>query len=171
MVRTTLSSERRGGASGEDWLFLRRPAHRLAGPRALIRQVDTFVSVTFHPAVQHWFRSSFAEPTPAQRLSWPIVAEAKNVLLVAPTGSGKTLAAFLALIDRLIRDPHDAAGVRVLYVSPLKALNNDIYRNLEMPLAGIARAAAELGTPVPELRTAVRTGDTRMDERQRMARR
>ena len=126
--------------------------------------------MTFHPAVQAWLDATFAEPTPAQRAAWPRIAEGSHTLLVAPTGSGKTLAAFLALIDRLLRDPREGGGVRVLYVSPLKALNHDIQRNLDAPLAGIVRLAAERGEALPALRTAVRTGDTLANERHRMTR-
>src|SRR5947208_12592582 len=93
----------------------------------------TFVRmIPFALAVQRRFDASFRAPTQAQTLAWPAIAGGDNVLLVAPTGSGKTLASFLALIDRLLREPRNDAGVRVLYVSPLKALNNDIYRNLEV---------------------------------------
>ncbi len=139
--------------------------------------------MTFHPAVQAWFDATFREPTPAQRAAWPLIAAGEHTLLVAPTGSGKTLAAFLALIDRLLTcpppsaeppsaasGPRAGAGVRVLYVSPLKALNHDIQRNLDAPLAGIVRVAAERGEALPALRTAVRTGDTLANERHRMSR-
>ncbi len=124
----------------------------------------------FHSAVERWFREAFARPTRAQELAWPAIAWGQDVLLVAPTGSGKTLATFLALLDRLVREPRAEPGVRVLYVSPLKALNNDIHRNLELPLVGIAQAARELGLEIPEIRTAVRTGDTLANERHRMTR-
>jgi ATP-dependent Lhr-like helicase len=128
--------------------------------------------VTFlhHPAVSTWFERSYGSPTVAQERAWPIVSSGKDLLLAAPTGSGKTLAAFLSLIDRLCREPRDEQGVRVLYVSPLKALNNDIQRNLDDPLAGISRTGEELGIAVPEIRTAVRTGDTVANERHRMTR-
>ena len=118
-----------------------------------------------HPAVSTWFDRSYGSPTLAQERAWPIVAAGKDLLLAAPTGSGKTLAAFLSLIDRLSLEPRDEAGVRVLYVSPLKALNNDIQRNLDEPLAGIAAVAADLGIAAPQIRTAVRTGDTVANER------
>ena len=90
----------------------------------------------FLPPVQEWFRSALGEPTPAQRESWPLIAGGKHTLILAPTGSGKTLAAFLACLDNLWRQDPVPGGVRVLYVSPLKALNNDIYRNLQVPLEG-----------------------------------
>ncbi len=123
-----------------------------------------------HPAVARWFERSYGSPTAAQERAWPVVAAGGDLLLAAPTGSGKTLAAFLSLLDRICLEPHEARGVRVLYVSPLKALNNDIQRNLDEPLAGIVRTAAELGITVPEIRTAVRTGDTVANERHRMTR-
>ena len=105
-----------------------------------------------------WFEGAFAEPTPAQALGWPAIAKGGNVLIQAPTGSGKTLAAFLYGIDRLDATPGE--GLRLLYVSPLKALNYDVERNLRGPLAGLRS----------ELRVAVRTGDTPQKERQQMAR-
>ena len=80
----------------------------------------------FHPAVASWFREQFGEPTPPQRLGWPAIASGQNTLIVAPTGSGKTLAAFLAGLDHLWRTPGSEKGVRILYISPLKALNQDI---------------------------------------------
>jgi ATP-dependent Lhr-like helicase len=122
------------------------------------------------PAVADWFRASFGEPTPPQRLGWPAIAEGSNTLLFAPTGSGKTLAAFLACLDHLWRNPRDKPGVRILYVSPLKALNNDIYRNLQVPLEGILRVSKASGFPLPPLTMAVRTGDTSAKDRQRLLR-
>jgi ATP-dependent Lhr-like helicase len=96
----------------------------------------------FHPAVAAWFNQNFAAPTPAQADAWPAIKTERNVLIAAPTGSGKTLAAFLAAIDSLVRQGLDG-GLRnetqIVYVSPLKALSNDIQRNLEAPLAGIRR--------------------------------
>ena len=123
-----------------------------------------------HPAVATWFGRTYTSPTVAQERAWPVVAAGRDLLLAAPTGSGKTLASFLAILDRLHREPRDEAGVRVLYVSPLKALNNDIQRNLDQPLAGIAQVGAELGIAIPEIRTAVRTGDTVANDRHRMTR-
>ncbi len=123
----------------------------------------------FHPAVADWFRERFAAPTAVQQRAWPAIRSGQHALLAAPTGSGKTLAAFLAAIDELVRDAEAgrlADEVRVLYVSPLKALSNDIRRNLEEPLAGIQqRVLQPLG-----IRTAVRTGDTPAAERSRMRR-
>jgi ATP-dependent helicase Lhr and Lhr-like helicase len=110
----------------------------------------------FSAETRSWFKRTFAEPTPAQVLGWPVIATGKHTLIQAPTGSGKTLAAFLYGIDRLNAAP--GRGPRLLYVSPLKALNYDIERNLRGPLAGLQS----------ELRVAVRTGDTPQKERQRM---
>ena len=112
----------------------------------------------FSPATRRWFERAFAEPTPAQSLGWPAIAGGGHVLVQAPTGSGKTLAAFLIGIDRLNETPGE--GLRLLYVSPLKALNYDIERNLRSPLAGLGS----------RLSVAVRTGDTPADERRRMLR-
>jgi ATP-dependent Lhr-like helicase len=122
----------------------------------------------FLPPVAAWFRRALGSPTLVQSLGWPNIAAGKNTLLLAPTGSGKTLAAFLACLDHLWRQPELAPGVRVLYVSPLKALNNDIYRNLQAPLNGVAIQAAAMGVTIPELTAAVRTGDTPQAERQRL---
>src|SRR3954447_21925796 len=104
----------------------------------------------FHPAVSEWFRSALGEPTPAQALSWPHIKDGKTTLLLAPTGSGKTLAAFLSAIDRLARPPVPDAKkrLRVLYVSPLKALAVDVERNLRAPIAGIAAVGGRLGDEI-----------------------
>ena len=108
----------------------------------------------FLPAVSRWFRDTFGAPTPPQRRGWPPIAEGRNTLIFAPTGSGKTLAAFLAALDHLWRNPRATRAVRILYISPLKALNNDVHRNLELPLAGIEATAAAPGhaAPTPERR-------------------
>src|SRR3990172_6103430 len=127
--------------------------------------LDPVSALLRHPAVSAWFDRTYGTATPAQERAWPLVSAGKDLLLAAPTGSGKTLAAFLALIDRICLEPSDRTGVRVLYVSPLKALNNDIQRNLDEPLAGIAAVAAELGVPGPEVRTAGRAGDTGGNQR------
>jgi ATP-dependent Lhr-like helicase len=124
----------------------------------------------FLPAVGQWFRAALGAPTPAQRQGWPRIVAGQHTLILAPTGSGKTLAAFLACLDQLWRQPPRQAGVRVLYISPLKALNNDIHRNLQVPLDGITATARQLGQPLPLLETAVRTGDTSPRERQRLLR-
>jgi ATP-dependent Lhr-like helicase len=128
---------------------------------------------SFHPAVAAWFVRSFDAPTPAQARAWPALQAGRDVLVAAPTGSGKTLAAFLAAIDQLVKE--SLAGglpdeIRVLYVSPLKALSNDIHRNLEAPLAGIRAELAAQGAPDVDLRAVVRTGDSSQSERARMRR-
>ncbi len=127
-----------------------------------------------HPLVADWFLAKFGSPTEPQEQGWPEILAGRTTLISAPTGSGKTLAAFLICIDRLVRkalagDLHDR--VEVLYVSPLKALGNDIQKNLEGPLAEITALAGERGLLMPEIRTAVRTGDTLMKERRDMLRR
>jgi ATP-dependent helicase Lhr and Lhr-like helicase len=128
----------------------------------------------FHPAVQAWFNKTFPTgATPAQVEAWPAIAGGGHALIAAPTGSGKTLAAFLAAIDSLARE--GAAGAlqdvtRVVYVSPLKALSNDIQRNLEEPLAGISAEMLSHGSRAPVIRAAVRTGDTSQTERAMMRR-
>jgi ATP-dependent helicase Lhr and Lhr-like helicase len=131
-------------------------------------------AASFHPAVAAWFTRSFAAPTAAQAQAWPAIQASRHVLIAAPTGSGKTLAAFLAAIDMLVRQ--GTAGelrdeTQIVYVSPLKALSNDIRRNLEIPLADIREALRNLGLPDVEIRTWVRTGDTPAGERDRMRRR
>jgi ATP-dependent Lhr-like helicase len=127
----------------------------------------------FHPVVARWFGQTYGEPTLPQAQGWPLIGAGQNVLMLAPTGSGKTLAAFLKCLDWLYREGASGqnGGVRVLYISPLKALNNDIHRNLELPLQGIAALGREMGYDLPELRMAVRTGDTPSAERGRMLRR
>ncbi|MEA2697689.1 MAG: ATP-dependent helicase Lhr and Lhr-like helicase, partial [Myxococcales bacterium] len=130
----------------------------------------------FHPVVSAWLARRFAAPTPAQEKAWPLISEGRDVLVTAPTGSGKTLAAFLACLDRLIVEAMDRGGVlddrtAILYVSPLKALSNDIRRNLEEPLAELRDLAVEMGYPAPPIRTAVRTGDTTARERREATRR
>src|SRR6476619_6929819 len=127
-----------------------------------------------HPLVQEWFVQKFGTPTEPQEQGWPHILAGRTTLISAPTGSGKTLAAFLACIDRLVRkalagDLHDRT--EVLYVSPLKALGNDIQKNLEIPLGEILALAGERGLLMPEIRTAVRTGDTLMQERRAMLKR
>ena len=128
----------------------------------------------FHPAVAAWFDRSFGAPTPAQALAWPAIQAGRHTLIAAPTGSGKTLAAFLAAIDALVRQGMDGRlrdETQVVYVSPLKALSNDIQRNLEAPLAGIREALLVQGLPDVDIRTFVRTGDTPTAERDRARRR
>ena len=115
----------------------------------------------FAPATRAWFTATLGEPTPPQAQGWPAIQRGDHTLILAPTGSGKTLAAFLSGIDALYRDAAaEKTGIRLLYISPLKALNNDIERNLRAPLGGIRAQAQACGQTLPELRVAVRTGDT-----------
>src|SRR5580693_10155130 len=128
---------------------------------------------SFHPAVASSFARTFDAPTPAQTEAWPAIQSGRNVLVAAPTGSGKTLAAFLAAMDQLVREGIEGAlpdETRVVYVSPLKALSNDIQRNLEAPIEGIGAELASLGLPAVPLRAMVRTGDMPQSERARMRR-
>ena len=125
----------------------------------------------FLTPVQKWFSSHLGSPTDAQRLAWPTIRNGESALLLAPTGSGKTLSAFLACLDRLWRDPQNRNGVKVLYISPLKALNNDIERNLRQPLQGVVQTAEAVGHQLRELRAGVRTGDTPTRQRQEQIRR
>jgi len=128
----------------------------------------------FHPAVAAWFERSFRGPTAAQAQAWPAIKARRNVLIAAPTGSGKTLAAFMAAIDNLVRQGVDGTlrdETQVVYVSPLKALSNDIRKNLNAPLSGIRAALVEQCLADVDIRAWVRTGDTPAGERQRMGRR
>jgi ATP-dependent Lhr-like helicase len=128
----------------------------------------------FHPAVSTWFEKRFGSPTEPQARAWPEIHAGRNTLIAAPTGSGKTLAAFLAAIDDLVRQAvagELADETQVVYVSPLKALSNDVRKNLEEPLAGIRAELAERGLPEAEIRSFVRTGDTPASERTKMVRR
>ncbi len=131
------------------------------------------LSSIFHPAVAAWFGRSFAAPTAAQAAAWPAIQAGEHALVAAPTGSGKTLAAFLAAIDGLVRQ--GLAGelrdeTQIVYVSPLKALSNDVRRNLEAPLAGIRAELRARGLPDVDISSWVRTGDTPARERDRMRR-
>ncbi len=128
----------------------------------------------FDPLIAEWFNNRFAGPTEPQRLGWPQIRSGQDVLISAPTGSGKTLAAFLISLDGLVRVARGGAlpdRTEVVYVSPLKALSNDIRKNLEVPLAEIAALAAGKGIRLAPIRTAVRTGDTPAWERQQMSKR
>ncbi|MGO9419200.1 DEAD/DEAH box helicase [Roseiarcus sp.] len=136
-------------------------------------QADGGLAGLFHPAVAAWFQRAFRAPSPAQEEAWPAIKAGRHTLIAAPTGSGKTLAAFLAAIDDLVRQ--GLAGTltdatQVVYVSPLKALSNDIHRNLEAPLEGISLELTRSGYPDVAIRTLVRTGDTAANERARMRR-
>src|SRR4051812_6518563 len=139
----------------------------------------------FHPIVRRWFIETLGEPSAPQRAGWPAIARGEDTLILAPTGTGKTLAAFLWELNALITEGLEgplANAVHLLYVSPLKALNNDVQRNLETPLAQLkerfealgtdssTRPSGSLGMRFPEIRVAVRTGDTKSSERQRMLR-
>jgi ATP-dependent Lhr-like helicase len=130
----------------------------------------------FHPAVNAWFRQSFAAVTPAQAQAWPLIQQGRSTLIAAPTGSGKTLTAFLAVLDELVQLGLAHGGqlpqcTTVLYVSPLKALSNDIQLNLQRPLQGIAEQLAAMGLPQVAIVAGVRTGDTPQKERAAMRRR
>ena len=134
------------------------------------RQEDSSAVIDrFHPLVRDWFRDCFGKPTPPQAAGWKEIARGRDTLIAAPTGSGKTLAAFLWSINQLIGPAETAQDhTHVIYVSPLKALGNDIQKNLQEPLAEITRTGRRQGLPLREIRTAVRSGDTPATERQRM---
>ncbi|HEX6044463.1 MAG TPA: DEAD/DEAH box helicase [Pyrinomonadaceae bacterium] len=128
----------------------------------------------FHPAVARWFERSFPAPTEAQSQAWPQIKQQRHTLIAAPTGSGKTLAAFLSAIDDLVRLGVDGQlddTTHVIYVSPLKALSNDVQRNLQTPLEGIQKELQAMGLPEVNIRTLVRTGDTPASERTAMTKR
>src|SRR5919109_2230829 len=127
----------------------------------------------FHPLVSRWFRDTLGDPTSAQRRGWAAIREGRHTLIAAPTGSGKTLAAFLTAIDDLVKE--SLAGplpdeVRVVYVSPLKALSADIHKNLAEPRRGIRQLAESMGVEAPRITAAVRTGDTTTSERAKILR-
>ena len=116
---------------------------------------------SFDPIVQRWFTDRFGKPTEPQILGWPEIATGRDTLISSPTGSGKTLAAFLICLDRLVRAARShtlADETQVIYVSPLKALSNDVHKNLEIPLSEIAQLAGQEGVLLQPIRTAVRTG-------------
>ncbi len=126
----------------------------------------------FHPAARDWFIAEFGEPTATQAQAWPAIKSGRHTLISAPTGSGKTLAAFYGAIDELLQKSLKrqlSSGVQILYVSPLKALSNDIHKNLEIPLRGIAEKLKQGGQAQADITIAVRTGDTPAGERQKMA--
>ncbi|MFN8543557.1 MAG: DEAD/DEAH box helicase [Candidatus Binatia bacterium] len=140
-----------------------------------MRDATTFaVPLRFSPLVAGWFAERFGTPTEAQAAGWPAIAAGRDTLIAAPTGSGKTLAAFLWAVDRLVGRAAEGrleGLTSVVYVSPLKALGNDVQKNLARPLAELAARAAAAGNPLPDLRVMVRTGDTSQSERQAMTRR
>ena len=130
-------------------------------------------SHAFHPVVARWFQQRFGPPTEPQERGWPAIQSGAHTLIAAPTGSGKTLAAFYAELDLLFREGLEgklADATRVVYVSPLKALSNDIHRNLEEPLAGIRKALFDATGQDVDVRAAVRTGDTPATQRQALIR-
>src|SRR5215471_16714769 len=148
-------------------LGIAHPGGNVGGARYRGRMLGSF-----HPAVRTWFERRFpAGPTEPQAAGWPTIAGGGHALIAAPTGSGKTLAAFLVCIDRLYRAPEPGSGPSVVYVSPLKALAVDIQQNLEAPLREIAAVAASMGLEAPDIRVAVRTGDTAAAERAAMLKR
>src|SRR3954471_16009745 len=127
----------------------------------------------FHPIVRAWFKETLGEPSAPQAKGWPAIATGDDTLILAPTGTGKTLAAFLWELNQLIVDGLESPlgnAVQILYVSPLKALNNDVQRNLETPLGQLAQRFTDAGELFPEIRVAVRTGDTPAAARARMLR-
>jgi ATP-dependent Lhr-like helicase len=128
----------------------------------------------FHPLVQQWFSEALGTPSLPQQRGWPAIARGVDTLILAPTGTGKTLTAFLYEVDTLIREGQSAPlanAVHLLYVSPLKALSNDVQRNLDTPLAELRTRFGAAGEVFPEIRVAVRTGDTSSAARARMIRR
>src|SRR5215207_9706636 len=131
------------------------------------------MSFQFHPVIARWFEEKFGSPTEPQQQGWPAIQSGAHTLIAAPTGSGKTLAAFYAELDQLFRD--GLAGkltdeTRVLYVSPLKALSNDIHKNLQEPIAGLREALRSSEGADVDVRAAVRTGDTLPAQRQAIIR-
>src|ERR1700730_2517637 len=150
------------------------PKDRAMENRTIPDTVEPGVLGWAHPLVRTWFLDKFGTPTEPQEQGWPHILENKSALICAPTGSGKTLAAFLACIDRLVRKAVSGELqdiTEVLYVSPLKALGNDIEKNLNVPLGEILQLAGQQGYLMPEIRTAVRTGDTLAHERRAMQKR
>src|SRR6187431_775154 len=123
--------------------------------------MSTLLPPDFHPVLQEWWASRFAEPTPAQIEGWRAIRQGQHTLIAAPTGSGKTLAAFLTAIDQLFREGLECGGlpdeVRVIYVSPLKALSADIHKNLAEPRREIRQIAEAMGLPPVRISAAVRS--------------
>src|SRR6478672_12523919 len=125
----------------------------------------------FHPIVRRWFTETLGAPSAPQQAGWPAIAQGDDTLILAPTGTGKTLAAFLWELNALITDGLEAPlanAVHLLYISPLKALNNDVERNLEAPLGQLKQRFEQAGETFPEIRVAVRTGDTPSSARAKM---
>ena len=158
---------------------IERAVERRTGAYTLQSVATTLVAdplAPFSPAVRAWFEASFEAPTQAQAEGWAAIARGEHTLIHAPTGSGKTLAAFLYTLDRLAQHPSpppqkgQPGNVRVLYISPLKALTYDVERNLRAPLTGIGLAAQRLGEAPPQITVASRTGDTPSEDRREIAR-
>ena len=124
----------------------------------------------FHNSVQAWFSTKYGRPTPIQENAWSVIAGGGHILMSAPTGSGKTLAAFLYVINQLLTGQIPSGATKVLYVSPLKALNNDIEKNLQTPLAELTQTLRGDTLGCPDIRVATRSGDTPQNERRRMLR-
>ena len=125
----------------------------------------------FHPLVRRWFEEQVGNPTDIQERAWPVIAKNEHSLITAPTGSGKTLTAFLWALNQLLSGAWDRGGLRVLYISPLKALNNDIQKNLRQPLEGIREYFEQSGQIAPDVEAVVRSGDSTAAERRRMLKR
>ncbi|MCG6879646.1 MAG: DEAD/DEAH box helicase [Deltaproteobacteria bacterium] len=130
----------------------------------------TLTKTGFHPIIREWFSETFGSPTDVQEKAWPFIASGKHLLITAPTGSGKTLAAFLWAIHRLVSNDWPPGQIRAIYISPLKALNNDVRRNLITPLRQLKARFQAKGEIFPDIRVATRSGDTPADERRRMLR-
>ena len=122
----------------------------------------------FHPIIQNWFTEKYGGPTDIQNQAWPRIATGENLLITAPTGSGKTLTAFLWALNQFINGELDTGSTKILYISPLKALNNDIQKNLLTPLSELKRCFEEAGEAFPDIRVQTRSGDTGTDQRRRM---
>lgn len=125
----------------------------------------------FHPLIKEWFHSKYSRPTDIQKKGWSDIAAGSHVLMTAPTGSGKTLASFLWSLNQLITGEWPVGATRVLYISPLKALNNDVRRNLIEPLGELEDFFTARGVDMPEIRVMTRSGDTSSSDRQKMMRR
>jgi ATP-dependent Lhr-like helicase len=166
-----MSEKKRGQGSGAS--SKGATAKRATAKRTTAKRATAAALRAFHPLVREWFTETLGAPSDPQRAGWPAIGRGENTLILAPTGTGKTLAAFLWELNELIVRGSDAPlanGVHVLYISPLKALGNDVQRNLERPLAELARRFENAGVPFPEIRVGVRTGDTPARDRARMLR-
>ena len=128
------------------------------------------IKTGFHPIISEWFSETYGSPTDVQERAWPEIASGKHLLITAPTGSGKTLSAFLWAIHKLLSNEWPRGRTRVVYISPLKALNNDVRRNLIKPLDQLKARFQAKGEPFPDIRVVTRSGDTPADERRKMLR-